>query len=138
VTYRYSQRSLAKLNTCHPDLQLLMQEALADPECPCDITIVEGHRNQERQDRMVEEGKSQLRWPHSRHNLMPSMAVDVVAYRNGGADWSWEAYDILLPHLRDTWARLVADELVTGQYAIEFGADWPTLRDGPHVQLNPL
>ena len=62
----------------------------------------------------------------------------MVAYRNGGADWSWEAYDILLPHLRDTWARLVADELVTGQYAIEFGADWPTLRDGPHVQLNPL
>ena len=59
-----------------------MREALADPECPCDITIVEGHRNQERQDRMVEEGKSQLRWPHSRHNLMPSISTNSLM---GGA-----------------------------------------------------
>ena len=137
MSFRYSQRSLAQLNTCHPDLQLLMLEALSDPECPCDITIVEGHRAEHRQNQMVEEGKSQLRWPKSKHNSVPSMAVDIVTYRDGTTDWSWDAYDILLPHIRDTWARLVANELVTGQYTLEFGADW-SFRDGPHVQLNPV
>jgi peptidoglycan L-alanyl-D-glutamate endopeptidase CwlK len=45
-----------------------------------DCTILEGHRNKERQNRMLEEGKSQVRWPDGKHNTVPSMAVDVTPY----------------------------------------------------------
>ena len=73
--YRYSSRSLQRLNTCDPDLVLLFTEVLADPECPSDITILEGHRGEARQDEMYRTGKSQLRWPRSKHNSTPSMAA---------------------------------------------------------------
>ena len=43
MTYRFSQRSLDRLNTCHPDLVLLMTEALADPDCPSDMTVLCGY-----------------------------------------------------------------------------------------------
>ena len=137
MTWSYSQRSLTRLGTCHEDLQLLMREALADPECPSDITIIEGHRGQARQDQLVEEGKSQLMWPRSRHNSMPSMAVDVAPYVNGSVSWDWDYYRPLAAHIKDTWARLVANELVTGQYDLSWGGDWRNFRDGPHWQLDP-
>lgn len=136
MSWSYSQRSLTRLGTCHEDLQLLMREALADPECPSDITIIEGHRGQARQDQLVEEGKSQLMWPRSRHNSMPSMAVDVAPYVNGSVSWDWEHFTPLVSHIKDVWARLVANELVTGQYTLTAGADW-RWKDGPHFQLDP-
>ena len=61
--YRFSRRSTERLQSCDPDLILLINEALADPACPSDITVLEGHRGEERQNQMVAEGKSQLRWP---------------------------------------------------------------------------
>ena len=136
MTWSYSQRSLTRLGTCHLDLQLLMREALADPECPCDITVLEGHRDQERQDKLVDEGKSQLMWPKSKHNSMPSMAVDVAPWV-GGVSWEWDDYRPLAAHIKDVWARLVANEQVTGQYDLSWGGDWKTFKDGPHWQLDP-
>ena len=42
MDWSYSSRSRNKLQTCHGDLIILMMAALDDPECPCDITILEG------------------------------------------------------------------------------------------------
>jgi len=137
LTWAYSQRSLTRLGTCHEDLQLLMREALVDPDCPYDITVLEGHRGKERQNRAVAEGRSRLLWPKSKHNSMPSMAVDVAPYVDGKVSWDWDHYHPLVSHIKDVWARLVANELVTGQYTLTAGADFPTLRDGPHWQLDP-
>lgn len=76
----FSQRSLDRLATCHPDLQRVFASVIEHFDC----SILEGHRNQARQDQLFEEGKTQVRWPHSRHNSQPSMAVDVVPYP---VDW---------------------------------------------------
>jgi peptidoglycan L-alanyl-D-glutamate endopeptidase CwlK len=134
MTWQYSKRSLARLNTCHDDLQLLMLEALADPDCPFDITIVEGHRGRERQNQLQEQGASQLSWPHSKHNSMPSMAVDMAPFVNGTVSWSWDHFTPLIEHIKDVWARLTVNEQVTGQYRLVSGADW-RMRDGPHLEL---
>ena len=72
----FSDKSLSKLATCDPRLQRVFHEVVRNFDC----TILEGHRNKERQNRMVEEGKSQVRWPHGKHNTVPSMAVDVTPY----------------------------------------------------------
>ena len=45
-----------------------------------DCSILEGHRDEARQNRMVDDGKSQVRWPDGKHNTTPSLAVDVAAY----------------------------------------------------------
>ena len=136
MTWAYSQRSLTRLNSCHPDLIVLMMEALADPECPCDITILEGYRDETRQNLMLAEGRSQLPWPKSRHNQFPSWAVDIAPYIDGAVSWDWEHYWDLAAHIKTVWQRLKMDEKVTNLYELEWGGDWRTLQDGPHWQLN--
>tara|TARA_R100000458_G_C8274283_1_gene249221 strand:- start:1797 stop:2222 length:426 start_codon:yes stop_codon:yes gene_type:complete len=137
VTWSFSQRSLTRLNTCHPDLQLLMAEALAAPECPCDFSITSGHRGQQEQDELYEAGRSKLRYPRSRHNSMPSLAVDAVPYirEEGGLTWEWEYIDPLASHILDTWKRLEIEERVSGAYELEWGGSW-RWRDGAHYQIN--
>lgn len=112
-----------------------MREALADPECPSDITILEGFRDEEQQNQMVAAGKSQLAWPKSRHNSEPSMAVDVAPYV-GGISWDWLDYHPLAEHIKTVWQRIQMDGVTTGQYDLEWGGDWKSFRDGPHWQLN--
>ncbi|MEG9883707.1 MAG: hypothetical protein V6Z86_03640 [Hyphomicrobiales bacterium] len=72
----FSDKSLSRLGTCDPRLQRVFNEVIRHFDC----TILEGHRDKERQDRMVEEGKSKVRWPNGKHNTVPSMAVDVTPY----------------------------------------------------------
>jgi peptidoglycan L-alanyl-D-glutamate endopeptidase CwlK len=133
MTYRYGKSSTRRLQSCDPDLILLFNQALADPACPSDITILEGHRGEERQYQMVAEGKSQLRWPKSRHNSFPSMAVDAAPYVGGAISWSWPHYYPLADHIKATWARLKAEGKVHGE--LEWGGDW-SFKDGPHWQIN--
>jgi len=135
--YAFSNRSLERLRTCHQDLILLMTEALMDPECPCDFTVLEGHRDQATQDRLHDEGKSQLMWPRSRHNQWPSMAVDVAPYINGKLSWDWADYHPLADHIRVTWNRLQQDGRTTGQYKYTWGGTWQSFPDGPHHQIDP-
>ena len=49
-----------------------------------DCSVLEGHRGEERQNALFEEGKSKLKFPEGRHNSLPSNAVDVTPYP---VDW---------------------------------------------------
>jgi peptidoglycan LD-endopeptidase CwlK len=73
---RFSDKSISKLATCDACLQRVFHEVIKHFDC----TILEGHRNKERQNRMVEERKSQVRWPDGKHNTVPSMAADATPY----------------------------------------------------------
>ena len=72
----FSDKSLSRLGTCDPRLRRVFHEVIRHFDC----TILEGHRDKERQNRMVEEGKSKVRWPNGKHNTVPSSAVDVTPY----------------------------------------------------------
>ncbi len=72
----FSEKSLTKLATCDPLLQWVFHEVIHNFDC----TILEGHRDKDRQNQMVAEGKSQVRWPGGKHNTVPSCAVDVTPY----------------------------------------------------------
>jgi len=136
MTYRFSQRSLSRLQTCHPDLQLLMVEALGDPECPCDMSVLCGYRGEEEQNAAYASGASKLKFPQSRHNQTPSLAVDVAPYINGAISWDWEHYHPLAEHIKATWQRLEQRELTTGNHSLSWGGDWTSFKDGPHWQLD--
>jgi len=135
MSYRYSSRSLSRLNTAHPDLVLLFTEALDAPDSPSDITILEGFRSEQRQNELYNQGKSQLKWPRSYHNKTPSRAVDAAPYVNGGISWDWTYYHPLAAHLKATWARLQAEGRVSSDLRLEWGGDWQSFPDGPHWQL---
>lgn len=72
----FSDRSHSRLASCDPRLQRVLDNVVRNFDC----TILEGHRDEARQNRMVDEGKSQVRWPDGKHNTVPSLAVDVCPY----------------------------------------------------------
>lgn len=73
---KYSETSLKRLDSCHPLLQKLFTEVVLTYDC----SILCGFRNETDQNRVFEEGRSRIKWPDSRHNSSPSIALDVVPY----------------------------------------------------------
>lgn len=135
---KYSQRSKDILATCHPDIQRLLNEAIKY----IDLTIICGHRGKEAQDKAVAEGKSKTPWPTSKHNSIPSLAVDLMPYYPGGIRWSdKEGIYFCMGFLKGLAVKM--------GIAIRLGIDWDgdndmhdqTFIDGPHLELvvvNPV
>ena len=80
-TYQFGSTSLARLGTCDPRLQVVMKAAIA--QGLIDMTVTEGHRDQETQDKYFSQGKSRIKFPHGKHNSFPSRAVDVAPFVGG-------------------------------------------------------
>ena len=79
----FSQSSASKLAGCHRDLQTLFNHIILERDC----TVVCGFRDEEAQNKAFSEGNSQKKWPDSKHNTQPSLAVDVAPYEVSGIDW---------------------------------------------------
>jgi peptidoglycan L-alanyl-D-glutamate endopeptidase CwlK len=77
----FGSRSKEKLKTCDPQIQMVLEEAIKH----YDFSILEGHRTEEKQQEYFKSGASKVQFPDSKHNVSPSMAVDVVPYP---IDWS--------------------------------------------------
>jgi len=71
-----SKKSAERLATCDTDLNLLFDEVLLH----WDHSILDGHREEARQNQYYKEKKSKLKWPNSKHNRYPSRAADVAPY----------------------------------------------------------
>ena len=81
----FSNISSMRLKTCDHRLQDVFNEVVRTWDC----SIICGHRSEEDQNKAYNEGRSKLKYPHSRHNGNPSKAVDVVPYYAGkGIDWN--------------------------------------------------
>ena len=72
----YSTRSKDNLSDCHQDLQTIFHYVVKH----FDNTIVCGHRGEQAQEKAFKDGFSKVRFPNSKHNSIPSMAVDSVPY----------------------------------------------------------
>ncbi len=134
MTYAWGQRSLMRLAQCHPLLSLLMHRVIKRPDLPFDLTVLCGHRGELEQEIAFKSGASKLRWPKSKHNAMPSLAVDVAPLLEGKVSWDWELYRQLSPLVKAEWAQMEKEGL-TGGAKLTWGGDWDRLPDGPHWQL---
>jgi len=72
----FSKSSKEKLDTCHEELRRLFLAVSKYYDC----TILCGHRSKAEQDDAVRTGHSKLAWPNSKHNSLPSKAIDVVPF----------------------------------------------------------
>lgn len=118
---KFSERSKAKLQGVDPRLVKVAELALQ--RSPFDFGITEGLRTAERQKQLVAEGKSQTL--KSRHLL--GRAIDFVVYINGKPNWDLDNYQ----KVAQVFKQVAAEEGIE----IEWGGDWKTFKDGPHIQL---
>ena len=73
---RFGKTSAERLSTCDHSLRKVFHEVIKHVDC----SILEGHRNEERQNKLFKEGKTKVKYPIGRHNSSPSRAVDATPY----------------------------------------------------------
>ena len=126
---KFSKKSNATLEGCHPDLQKLFQEVIKNFDC----TILQGHRSKKLQDEYYRTGKSKVEYPNSKHNSLPSMAADVAPYPINWNDK--ERFYYFAGYVKG-----LADQM---DIKIRWGGDWDgdtkvndqTFMDLPHFEL---
>lgn len=130
---QFSANSKRRLDTCHEAIQAVMNIA----SLWVDITILDGHRGQVRQNEAYQKGYSQLKYPHSKHNKIPSLAVDIAPYP---IDWKdtgrFKLFIGKILMIADILLRHTEWELISG-------VDWDsdsfvkdhTFLDHPHFEL---
>lgn len=137
---KFSKSSQGRLNTCHVDLQVIFTRVLKRRDC----SVLCGHRGEEDQNGAYDAGYSKVQYPNSKHNLYPSMAVDVAPYFPGlkGPDWNdLGAFWMFASHVRDVAEDLLAEGKIS--HRLRFGGDWDgdgrttdqTFYDLPHFEL---
>ena len=126
---KFSKRSKQHLSEADKQLQDLFNEVILYWDC----TVLCGHRDKETQDAAYKNKKSKVKWPNSKHNNKPSMAVDVAPYP---IDW-----DDIDRFRRFAW--FVKGIATARGINIRMGADWDgdndiddqTFHDIPHFEL---
>ena len=69
-----SDLSIQRLNACHPDLQkVILEVAKTYP-----LKVIQGFRGEADQNKAFESGHSNEKWPNSKHNKVPALAVDIA------------------------------------------------------------
>lgn len=131
----YSVRSRERLNTCHKDLRMIFNAVIPH----FDNSILCGHRGEAEQNEAYRSGKSQLKFPESKHNKSPSMAVDVVPYP---IDWQdRERFHYFAGYVMGVADMLHGEGLIS--HRLRWGGDWDrdtqvkdnSFDDLPHFEL---
>lgn len=126
---KFSETSLKHLSQCHPQLQKLFELVVVGYDC----SVICGHRGEAEQERLFRIKASKLRFPLSKHNSLPSRAVDVVPWFPGE------------PHIRwgdtrsfDHFAGFVLGVAHGMGIKIRWGGDWNGNRDLHDQSFNDL
>lgn len=147
-TFTFGKKSKKQLNTCHKDLQLIMNESLKVSEV--DFAANEGHRSDKLQLKYFLQGYSKLdpRDPEkkkkAKHLKDPSQAVDIKVYVKGRPDLVYDKKHLcyLAGIIMTTAKRLLAEKKIT--HKLRWGGNWDkdgiilydhTLQDYPHYEI---
>jgi len=127
--YKFSQSSLDKLSTCHPDLQKVAVRALE--LSLLDFGIVEGERTLEKQKEYMATGRSST--IKSRHikrdqDKQGVHALDIAVYVEGKYSQDFNHYAKV--------AQVFFTAAIEFGVQIEWGGFWLSPKDGPHFQLS--
>jgi peptidoglycan L-alanyl-D-glutamate endopeptidase CwlK len=126
----FSRVSLARLDTCHHDLQLIASEVVRLFDC----SVLEGHRDEDRQTMLFQKGLSQVEWPDGKHNPTPSMAMDIAPYP---INWDDEGrFYFFAGYLSCVAASLLEAGKIT--HLVRWGGDWDRDRHMDDQDFNDL
>jgi len=133
--FSFSNISKERLLSCHRDLQVLFDYVITHYDC----SVICGHREEDAQNKAFKEGNSTLTFPKSKHNSIPSIAVDVAPYP---IDWD----DLKRFYSFGGFVTGVAQSFFDSgvmDYRIRWGGDWDgdfdfkdqRFNDLPHFEL---
>jgi len=119
----FGERSLRNLENVHPALVELFSEVVKVRDC----TIVSGFRTESEQTALLEHDppRTTLAWPNSKHNSIPSRAVDVAPYPIDWSDISGFCYFA-------GYVQRVAEDM---GIAVRWGGFWRRFPDYSHWEL---
>lgn len=120
--YSFSDNSLKKLAGCDPRLQAIAHAAIMR----MDFTVLEGHRGEYDQNHAYELKVSRLKWPNSKHNATPSLAMDLAPTPLAWGDIA--GFRAL--------AVIIKEEASILGIPIVWGGDW-VMRDYDHFEIGP-
>ena len=142
MAFKFSQKSLSKLEGVHPTLAKIFKEAITD--CPYDITLTWGLRTAAQQRALYNQGRNGNKGPivtkidgyrvKSNHQAKSDgygHAVDFAIYDpnvEGHIDWeSIDKYRAVARHI----------QAVGKKYGVnlQWGGDWNTFKDTPHIEM---
>jgi len=121
----FSQRSITVLRTAHPDLRRLANEVVKEFDC----TPIWAFRDKATQNSFHDRGVSKVRWPDSKHNSLPSLAIDLYPYIDGVV-FDERTCLYFAGFVMGTAARL--------SISIRCGADWDTDWDTNDQTFNDI
>ena len=125
----FGRKSREKLATCDKKLQDVFNEVIKEVDC----SILEGHRDERRQDKLYEEKKTKVRYPMGRHNSKPSRAVDVVPYP---VDWKdRERFHLFAGFVIGVAHRMGITLRWGGDWNMNFKVSDNNFDDFPHFEL---
>ena len=126
---KFGRSSRERLATCDERLQRVFNEVINYIDC----SVLEGHRSEERQNKLYEEGKTKVRYPKGRHNAEPSRAVDVVPYP---VDWEdRERFHLFAGYVLGVASRMGITLRWGGDWNMNFEVDDNKFDDFPHFEL---
>jgi len=133
--FEFGKISITKLITVHPKLREVCNLAIIISNQ--DFSIIEGYRSVERQQILYKQGRTEPGKivtkidgikKKSKHNYIPSLAVDVAPYVDGQIVWDLKYYPSIIEAFKTASKEL--------GIKISCGADWTgDFVDAPHIEL---
>ena len=126
---KFGKKSIKQLETCHAHLRRVFAEVVKTVDC----SVLEGHRSEDRQNALYEEGKTKVKYPHGRHNQFLSRAVDVVPYP---IDWDdRERFHLFAGFVLGTAKQMGINLRWGGDWNMNWEVDDNKFDDFPHFEL---
>ena len=120
MEFKYSKESLERIEECHEDLQLIAMELIKH----MNVVVLCGYRGEREQNSAFINGFSKQQWPRSKHNSIPSRAIDIAPYPTNWDDIeSFKNMCELVEHIASQF-----------NIKIRLGRDF-SFRDFPHIEL---
>lgn len=111
--YEFGHKSREVFGTLDPRLQRVVKELLRY----VDVSLLQGHRDKATQNHYFDAGVTKVRWPKSKHNALPSLAVDLQPYPLPKTDNDLRA---ALGYIAGLAMRIADEEGVR----LRWGGDW--------------
>jgi peptidoglycan LD-endopeptidase CwlK len=150
----FGARSKTQLDTCHPYLRIVLEEAIKHR----DFTIIQGWRSKEEQEECFSRGTTTVHWPRSKHNNLAtnddvaagltatagaplSLAADVAIWHKDTPHIRWKSTGEF--YMLSGFLQGMGELLLPKGWHIRPGADWDrdgltddqSFHDLPHIEL---
>jgi len=121
--FTWSKKSIEHLNQLDPRLVATLSLAIRNTKL--DFGITDSYRGRPEQEEAYRDKRSKLRFPESKHNILPSLAFDIVAMPGGVGTYTEHYYPYLAGILHYA-ASIVNDKMLPefSPFILTWGGNW--------------